>query len=266
MRIVSIVLLSILAAIFLFPFYKSYPFFVNVPVGQWFAMEWQPSMGSYGFGSSVLGSFYLALLSLPLAMMLGWIFCLQLSQMKSNLAKCTTVALLETWISIPSVVIGVWAIAELVPMIRSISGSGYSVLTASIGLTVFILPTTTLLFFRAYKDYQTQYKQLEESLGLNSIEKTEMFFRTQLGSILSISNYSLCRIFGETMVVLMLSGNSIQIPGSPFEGVRALTATISLEMAYATGNHELSLFALSVVAISLVLLILLPQYKRIVHV
>ncbi len=266
MRITAWLLLGLLTAIFIFPFYQSYPFFSQVALGQWVAMDWQPSTGSYGFGSAFLGSFYLICLALPLALALGWLFCLQLSDMTNKTFHAITVTLLETWVSIPSIVIGVWAIAELVPLIRSIAGSGYSILTAAIGLTLFVLPTTTLLFYRAYQLHQEQFKKLEMSLDLSLLERTDIFIRTQFSTVISIINYSMCRIFGETMVVLMLSGNSVQIPHSPFDSVRTLTATISLEMAYATGIHELSLFALSVAAIVFILVILIPQYRRITHV
>lgn len=50
------------------------------------------------------------------------------------------------------------------------------------------------------------------------------------------------RAIGETMAVLMVCGNVVQIPTSLFDPVRTLTANIALEMAYATGNHRSALF------------------------
>ena len=51
-----------------------------------------------------------------------------------------------------------------------------------------------------------------------------------------------------------------------FEGMRTLTATIALEMAYASDMHEISLFAMASVAIAVILGVLLVQYKRLIHV
>ena len=50
------------------------------------------------------------------------------------------------------------------------------------------------------------------------------------------------RAIGETMVVLMVSGNIVQVPASLLEPVRALTANIALEMAYAVDDHRAALF------------------------
>jgi phosphate transport system permease protein len=63
------------------------------------------------------------------------------------------------------------------------------------------------------------------------------------------------RALGETMAVLMVSGNVVQIPSSLFDPVRALTANIALEMAYATGDHRAALFVSGVALMALVLLL-----------
>ena len=55
------------------------------------------------------------------------------------------------------------------------------------------------------------------------------------------------RAIGETMAVLLVAGNSVTIPGSIFAPVSTLTATIALEMGYATGAHKQALFAMGVV-------------------
>lgn len=265
MRYLILLLVFTLFGLLFFPLVKAYPFFVGTPFWSWFAMDWQPSAGVYGFGLSLAGSVYLVLLSLPMALVLGWLACLQLANCTRKWFRSLSVALLETWISLPSVVIGVWAVSELVPLVRDIYGSGYCVLSAALGLTLFVVPTCALLFYRAYQQYLEQFSGLEQSFDFNAWEKTEMFLRTQGATVIGIVNYTFCRLFGETMVVLMLSGNSVQIPGSPFAGVRTLTATISLEMAYATGRHEMALFALGVIAILAVLLVLLPQYRSMVN-
>jgi len=50
------------------------------------------------------------------------------------------------------------------------------------------------------------------------------------------------RALGETMAVLMVCGNVVQVPSSIFDSVRTLTANIALEMGYATGDHRSALF------------------------
>jgi ABC-type phosphate transport system permease subunit len=55
------------------------------------------------------------------------------------------------------------------------------------------------------------------------------------------------RAVGETMAVIMVTGNAVRIPGSPLDSVRTLTANIALEMGYAIGLHRQALFATGVV-------------------
>ncbi len=63
------------------------------------------------------------------------------------------------------------------------------------------------------------------------------------------------RAFGETMAIVMVCGNIVQVPSSPFEPLRALTANIALEMGYATEEHRSVLFVSGVMLFSLVTLI-----------
>ena len=110
-----------------------------------------------------------------------------------------------------------------------------------------------------------QFQGLENSFEMSVLSRSELFIKSQPTAVIGTINYIFCRIFGETMVVLMLSGNSVQIPGNLLEGFRSLTATIALEMAYATGMHETSLFALATAAIVIILVVLLAQYRRLIH-
>ena len=63
------------------------------------------------------------------------------------------------------------------------------------------------------------------------------------------------RAIGETMAVLMVTGNVVQMPASLFDPIRTLTANIALEMAYAVHDHRASLFV-SGLALMLLIMIL----------
>ena len=69
------------------------------------------------------------------------------------------------------------------------------------------------------------------------------------------------RAIGETMAVIMVTGNVVQIPGSIFEPVRTLTSNIALEMGYATGLHYSALFSTGIILLTvIVILLLLANY------
>ncbi|HEY9861920.1 MAG TPA: ABC transporter permease subunit, partial [Candidatus Obscuribacterales bacterium] len=63
------------------------------------------------------------------------------------------------------------------------------------------------------------------------------------------------RAIGETMAVLMVCGNVVQVPHSLFDPVRTLTANIALEMAYAVDNHRAALFVSGLVLMGLIALL-----------
>lgn len=263
-----IVLFLVLLLIFLlaYPLISSYNFFLEVPFSNWSSFEWEPEVEHFGFSTALTGSFLLVLFTLPLSLLMGWLISLQLVDSRKSWINPISVAILEVWISLPSVIIGVWALIQVVPIVREFAGTGYSLITAAIGLTIFIMPTCTLLFYRSYLSHLDQYGGLENSFEMSALSRSELFIKSQPTAVIGTINYIFCRIFGETMVVLMLSGNSLQIPGNIFEGMRTLTATIALEMAYAADMHETSLFALSTVAIVVILIVLLAQYKRLINV
>lgn len=267
MKVIILSLVLILVFMLAYPLISAWEFFEQIPVSNWTSFDWRPNVGSFGFGTAVTGSFLLVLLTLPLSLLMGWVLSLQLVDNRKHWLNPATVAILEVWISLPSVIIGVWAIIEIIPLVRDIfGGTGYSLLASTIGLTIFITPTCTLLFYRSYLTHLDQFQGLENSFEMSTLSRSELFIKSQPTAVIGTINYIFCRIFGETMVVLMLSGNSVQIPGNLLEGFRSLTATIALEMAYATGMHETSLFALATAAIVIILVVLLAQYKRLIHV
>jgi len=61
------------------------------------------------------------------------------------------------------------------------------------------------------------------------------------------------RAIGETMAVVMISGNATHVATSPLDSVRTLTANIAIEMGYAVGDHRRALFATGVVLLAFIM-------------
>lgn len=250
-----------------YPLVSSIDFFIEIPLSNWISLDWYPDEDFFGMMVPLTGSLLLVIVTLPLALLVGWVLSLQLVDNRKSWLNPLTIAVLEVWISLPSVIIGVWAIIEIIPMVReTFGGNGYSLLATAIGLTIFITPTCTLLFYRSYLTHLDQYQGLESSFQMSTLSRSELFIKSQPTAVIGTINYIFCRLFGETMVVLMLSGNSLQIPSNFLESFRTLTANIALEMSYAGGMHETALFAMASIAIVVILLVLLIQYKRLIDV
>jgi ABC-type phosphate transport system permease subunit len=63
------------------------------------------------------------------------------------------------------------------------------------------------------------------------------------------------RAVGETMAVILVAGNSVQLTANPLESIRTLTATIALEMGYAEGRHSHMLFSIGIVLLIMILIL-----------
>ena len=249
LRSLCILLSVFLLALLLVPMARALPFLSSVVPASILSFDWNPTAGEYGFFLSLFGSLLLVLLSLPLSVALAWGVTYQLVKTPSARLRNVVVSILQAANSVPSVVIGIWGIDQLVPAVRTVQGTGYSVLTCTIALVVLSLPTTVLLLKHSFEEYQLVYSGLERSLGLGWWESTRFFLRSAREQLRQVWLFTFCRLFGETTVVLMLSGNSLIPPNGMFKGFRTLTSSIALEMAYATGRHEQALYALATISI-----------------
>lgn len=161
--------------------------------------------------------------------------------------------LIELLAGIPSVVYGFWGLVVLVPIIGRIHPPGASLLTGILILTLMILPTITLLADASLANVPPEYERGCAAVGLGR-------WATVRGVVLPAASSGLLtgvilgtgRAIGETMAVLMVCGNVVQIPSSVFDPVRTLTANIALEMAYAVGNHRAALFVSGLVLMAMV--------------
>jgi phosphate transport system permease protein len=106
-----------------------------------------------------------------------------------------------------------------------------------------ILPTIALMADAALANVPAAYLRGAAALGLSR-------WATVRGVALPAAKSGLFtgviletgRAIGETMAVLMVCGNVVETPRSPFDPVRTLTANIALEMAFALGDHRSALF------------------------
>ena len=154
-------------------------------------------------------------------------------------------------------VYGLWGLVTLVPMIITIKAPGTSLLAGIIVLAVMIFPTITILIDSAIKTLPKQYLEAAIALGL---KRWSTIFGVVLPSvkksIFAGSVLGAARAIGETMAVLMVCGNVVQVPDSFFEPMRALTSNIALEMAYALELHRSTLFVSGFFLLCIVLLMI----------
>ena len=159
--------------------------------------------------------------------------------------------LVELLAAIPSVVWGFIGLTIMNPLIIEIFEVpvGLNVLNAGIILGLMSAPIMCTIAEDALKAVPDKYREGAEALGAT---RWQVIFRVILpagkNGLMAAALLGVGRGFGETMAVLMASGHSINMPDSPFDSVRALTATIAAELGEtANGSeHYQALFTLGI--------------------
>lgn len=167
--------------------------------------------------------------------------------------RTVTLRVIELLAGIPSVVYGLWGLVVLVPVIAEWEPPGTSVLAGAVVLAIMILPTVALLTIAALEQVPLSLIRSSVALGFSPSGSLRKVILPAAGSgIVTAIVLAVARAIGETMAVLMVCGNVIQVPESVFDPVRTLTANIALEMAYALDIHRSALFVSGLVLIAIV--------------
>lgn len=154
---------------------------------------------------------------------------------------------------IPSVVFGLWGLTVLVPRIAEWQPPGASLLAGVLILAIMVLPTVALTADAALAAVPETYLRGAAALGLTrSGTILKVLIPAARSGIIGGMLLAAARALGETMAVLMVAGNVVQVPTGLFDPVRTLTANIALEMAYATGDHRAALFVSGLALMTLV--------------
>jgi phosphate transport system permease protein len=136
----------------------------------------------------------------------------------------------------------------IVPLVRQIGGTGFSILAAAIVLAAMVLPTIISISEDSIRAVPRTFK--EGSLALGSTDWQTIWFvlvpAARSGIVASIV-LGMGRAIGETMAMIMVIGNSVIIPTSLLSSARTLTGNIAVEIMYASGIHASALFATGVV-------------------
>lgn len=223
-----------------------------------FGSEWRPSGGIYGIWplilSSVVGTFGAIIIGVPL----GILTAVFLSEVSTNTLARLVRPAVQLLAGIPSVVYGFFGMLVVVPFIRRIfSGKtiGDSLLAVIVILTIMVLPTIISVSETALKAVPRTYKEAALALGTTP---TKTIFKVTIpaakSGILSGVILGVGRAIGETMAVIMVAGNVVNMP-SLLGTVRLLTTGIVLEMSYATGFHRQALFAIGLILFVFIMIV-----------
>ena len=212
---------------------------------------WAPTAENPQFGilpmilTTILGTFGAIVVGAPLGLFTAVFIC-YLAPKKSQAFLTSAVELLA---GIPSVIYGLVGITVLSPLVAKTFDlpSGASLFTSIIVLAIMILPTIVSVTITSLRAVPQEY--YDGSLALGATSMTSIFkmnIRAAKSGIITGIVLGIGRAIGETMAIIMVSGNVVNMPNL-FGSVRFLTTGIVSEMSYAAGLHREALFSIGLI-------------------
>ncbi len=246
----GIVVVIILAGIFILLLNNALPAFKEVRFSHFFTSPiWNPDaydQPTYGLLPMLVSSLMVTLGSLLVAVPLGIGTAAYLSDVASPRVREIAKPAVEILAGIPSVVVGFLGIVLLGPVISKLTGTynGLNALNGSILLAVMALPTIISLSEDALSSVPRSYEEASLALGAN---KWQTVIRVKIpaaaSGVLAACMLGMGRAIGETMTVLMATGNAAAFPHSFLGPVKTMTSTIAIELGevayYTTHFHML---------------------------
>lgn len=219
--------------------------------------EWRPANSQFGILAMFAGSMAVTFGSMLWAVPLGLTAAVFMSEIAPRRAGELLARMIELLAGIPSVVYGFIGLLIVVPWVReNLGGTGFSVLTGAFILGIMILPTVVTVSRDAIRAVPGEYRENSLALGATHYQSIwHVILPAARTGIITAIVLGLGRAIGETMAVVMVTGNAVVVPGSLLEPVRTMTSNIVLEMGYASGDHQAALFATGAVLFAFIVVL-----------
>lgn len=250
LAICAAVFILVIILISMFIFIKGLPLLIKVGWGDFlFNPDWRPLKGSFGIWTMFIGSLAVTFSSMLWAVPLGITAAIFIAEIAPRKVGSFLGSMVELLAGIPSVVYGFVGLIAIVPFIRdNLGGNGLSVLAGAIVLGIMILPTVINISRDSLLAVPQEYKEGSLALGATHYQTiARVLVPAARSGIITAIVLGMGRAIGETMAVVMVTGNSTIVPGSILAPVRTMTSNIVLEMGYAAGDHQAALFATGMV-------------------
>lgn len=201
-----------------------------------FTTEWVPVSDNPRFGliGLLIGTIKVTIIAMLIAGPLAVLAALYTACFASKRTKEIIKPIIEMLAAFPSVVIGFFALIVLATFFQDIFGYG-SRLNAFIGGVAMALAAIPIIYTISEDALSAVPKTYTEaSLALGASKWQTAFFvilPAATPGIFAALLLGVGRVFGETMIALMATGNAALLSANPFESVRTFAATIGAEMA-----------------------------------
>ncbi len=268
----AILVAALLLIVIVFMVHGSIPAFKDHGLGAILSPDWDPTNQRYGALTFLFGTAYTSLIGMAIALPLGVLTAVALVEiLPQGIAKAIALAV-ELLAAIPSVLLGLWGIFELVPLVRKFeifiykspwglreipifSGAplGVGFLSAGLLLAIMALPFILSVSREVLLQVPVSQREAAYALGATRWQAIRKFILPySWKGIFGAGLLGLARVLGETMAVTMVIGNTPQIKASLFASGYTLASVIANEFTEAPSDLAIS----ALISLGLVLLVL----------
>lgn len=215
----------------------------------WYPISHPPRFGAL---SLVLGSLWITAGAIFIAVPVGVACAVYIAEVAPRWLKEILKVSVEFLAAIPSIVLGFIGLVTLVPFVQKVFNipTGLTALSGSLLLGFMSMPTIVSIMEDALTAVPRSYREGALALGATQWQAIRRVVLPAASSgIIAAVMLGIGRVIGETMAVMMVTGNAARIPNSFLQPVRTMTATIAAEMGEAVQGspHYASLFAIGIV-------------------
>lgn len=254
-RLAGISTIFIIGLIFLFLLREGIPTFLDIPLRELFSLRWYPIEGGFGLVPLLVGSLIVTFGAVIIAVPLGLTTAIYLGEIAPPWQREILKPLIEMLAGTPSIVLGFLGWVVLAPLVQRLGApTGLTAFTGSLILAYMSLPTIISIAEDALYAVPKEYRDGALAIGATQWQTIWRVVvpAARSGIVIAIM-LGIGRAIGETMAVMMVTGNAANIPalssGIFFQPVRTMTATIAAEMGeVANGSfHYNTLFGIGII-------------------
>jgi len=210
--------------------------------------DWHPTQGQFGFGPFIVGTVWVTVLAMALAVPVCLLTAIYLAEYARPATRATVRPLLDVLAGIPSVVYGLFGVLLIVPLVSDVLApfadkhlrflrlvaptegysTGYCVLSGGIVLALMVAPVIISVADEVLRGVPDAMREASLSVGATRWETVKhVTLRAAAPGLMASVVLGFSRAFGETMAVLMVVGNVVALPKSVFDPAYPLPALIA---------------------------------------
>jgi len=262
-RIMGFSSVGFVLLVFVFLLREGLPVFLDTPPANLFGQRWYPTFDLFGMLPLILGSLLVTVTAILIATPLGVATAVFVREVAPGWARELLKPLVEMLAGIPSVVLGFFGMILVAPLVREVLGvpTGLTAFTGAFLLAYMSLPTIVSVAEDALDAVPKSYRDAALALGATRWQTIwKVVVPAARSGIVTAVMLGMGRAIGETMAVMMVTGNAARMPlglDGFFRPVRTMTATVAAEMGeVAQGSaHYHALFGIGILLFVLTFII-----------